>query len=109
MVEVEVLQRFDLREVGGADPHHGALGLPVSDLALKQGRQILLVGPVRIAGLGGQVLPAGADGGSFRTRVRWAIMDGKPSFGAAAMVVPVVIYHSALVDGCSKSTPNRAS
>ncbi|GGN24735.1 hypothetical protein GCM10011578_058190 [Streptomyces fuscichromogenes] len=53
MVEVEVLQRLDLRKVGRADPHRGALGLPIGDLPLQQGRQILLVGPVLVSGLVG--------------------------------------------------------
>jgi hypothetical protein len=43
VIEVEVLQRFDLREMRGADPHDGALGLAVGDLALQQRSEILLV------------------------------------------------------------------
>jgi len=31
--------------VGGADAHDGAFGLPVGDLALQQGGQVLLVWP----------------------------------------------------------------
>ena len=46
VIEVEILQRLDRREVGGADPHHGALGLAVGDLPLQQGGEVLLVRPV---------------------------------------------------------------
>jgi hypothetical protein len=51
VVEVEVLQGLHRREVGGADAHDAALGLPVGDLPLQQGGQVLLVRPVLVAGL----------------------------------------------------------
>ncbi len=48
--------------MGGADAHDGALGFAVGDLALQQRGQVLLMGPVLLAGLGGQRLPERADG-----------------------------------------------
>ncbi|MET9469793.1 hypothetical protein ABZY44_34385 [Streptomyces sp. NPDC006544] len=65
MAEVEAFEPFDLREVSGADPHHGALGLPVGDLPLQQSRQVLFVGPVLITGLRGQASQQAAIVGVF--------------------------------------------
>ena len=61
VVEVEVLQRLHRREVRGADPHGGAGGLAVGDLALQDRGQVLLVRPVLVAGLVGEFFPEAPD------------------------------------------------
>src|SRR5213078_4142168 len=112
VVEVEVLQCLHGREVGGADAHDGAFGLPVGDLALQQGGQVLLVRPVLVAGLGGELFPECADGGGLQCpgqvgdhRRHAVLRRGGLWFGlgggAHAFLASVV--------GLVKSTPNRAS
>lgn len=65
VIEVEVLQGLDRREVGGADPHDGALGLAVGDLALEERSEVFLVRPVLVPGLVGELFPAVGDGGDL--------------------------------------------
>lgn len=59
--EVEVVDRFDSREVRGADPHHAAFVLAIGDLSLQQRGKKFRVRPVLLPGLLGQLLPERPD------------------------------------------------
>ena len=65
-VEVEVLQRLDGGEPGGADPQLGAGGVAGADFAFEDGGEVVLVGPAGIAGLVGQPGGGFGDPGCFQ-------------------------------------------
>ncbi len=87
MVEVEVFQSFHCREVDGADPHGGAGGFTIGELALQYRGEVFLVRPVLVAGVIGELFPDPSDGRYFQHLVRYAICDGSPSAGKAATAV----------------------
>ena len=62
VVEVKVLEGLDRGEMGGADPHRGARGLAFGELALQDGGEVFLVGPVLPAGVVGELFPHPPDG-----------------------------------------------
>src|SRR6218665_2166976 len=57
VVEVEVLERLDRREMRCPDPHRRARGLTVGELALQDGGEVFLVWPVLLAGPAAEVFP----------------------------------------------------
>ena len=119
VVEVEVLEGFHRREVRGADPHRGAVGLAVGDLALQHRGQVLLVRPVLVAGLVGEFFPdtRRSSGSSTPGSGRPSSTASRPGRAAWPVVWSwwswsrVARFRSAagLVGVGSKSTPNRAS
>ena len=104
------------REVRGADPHGGALGLAVGDLPLQHRGEVLLVGPVLVAGLVGDLLPAPSDRGGLEDPGQVGHLRGQPlsrclvGVGSASSF-PWWSAHVVTSPRWlgSKVTPNRAS
>jgi len=70
VVEVEVLEGLDLREVRGPDPHDRAGVLRVRDLPFQDRDEVFLVRPVLLAGAIAELFTDLPDRGVFNARAR---------------------------------------